>query len=208
MPTFCDMKRKRLTREQRRDETRERLLAAARENFIKKGYAATCVEDIALAAGYTRGAFYSNFGGKLELLIELLRRDHDATHADLLLIIEGNRTDKEMEARVVAYYSQMYRDHGSFPLWVEARLLARCDIELRERLSAFTNEKLDQAAACIRAFSERVGTPLPLPEKTLALGLLSLCDGVHLFQMCDPQEAVDEVSEAVLAGFFSRVISR
>jgi AcrR family transcriptional regulator len=55
------MKRQRLTREQSKDQTRLRLLDAAQAIFMKKGFVATSVEDIAEAAGYTRGAFYSNF---------------------------------------------------------------------------------------------------------------------------------------------------
>ena len=55
------MKRKRLTREESKEQTRLRLLDAAQTIFMKKGYVATSVEDIAEAAGYTRGAFYSNF---------------------------------------------------------------------------------------------------------------------------------------------------
>ena len=42
--------------------------------------------------------------------------------------------------------------------------------------------------------------------ETLALGLMSLCDGVQFFRMCDPQQVTEEVTETVLAGFFSRVI--
>jgi AcrR family transcriptional regulator len=72
------MKRERLTHAQRREQTRERLLEAARKTFVKKGLAATSVDNIAEAAGYTRGAFYSNFDGKPELLLELLRRDHES----------------------------------------------------------------------------------------------------------------------------------
>jgi AcrR family transcriptional regulator len=202
------MKPKRLTREQSRDQTRERLLEAARKMFMKKGFATTSVEDIAEAAGYTRGAFYSNFGGKSELLIELLRRDHDSMQANFHSIMAQGGTREEMEARVVEYYSQLFREDDCFPLWVEAKLVASRDPKFRTRFNAFRNEKLNQIAAYIRAFSERVGTPLPLPAQTLALGLVSLCDGMQFFRMCDPQMATDEVTEAVLAGFFSRVILR
>ena len=68
------MKRKRLTREQSKDQTRLRLLDAAQAIFMKKGFVAASVEDIAEAAGYTRGAFYSNFRSKPELFLELLRK--------------------------------------------------------------------------------------------------------------------------------------
>jgi AcrR family transcriptional regulator len=200
------MKRRRLTREESRDQTRERLLEAARKIFVKKGFASASVEDIAEAAGYTRGAFYSNFSGKSEMLIELLRRDHDRMQATFESIMEEGGSREEMEARAVANYSQLFRDDESFPLWVEAKLLASRDAKFRPRFNAFRNEKLNQIALYIRTFSERVGTPLPLPADTLALGLVSLCDGVQFFRMCDPQMVTDEVTERVLSGFFARVL--
>ncbi len=203
---FALMKRKRLTREESKDQTRERLIEAARTMFVKKGYVATSVEDIAAAAGYTRGAFYSNFDGKSELLIELLRRDHDRMHADYQSIMQDGGTRAEMESRVMAYYSQMFRHDECFPLWVEAKLLASRDAKFRVRFNAFRNEKLEQIATYIRAFSEQVGTALPLPAETLALGLVSLVDGIQFFRMCDPQQFTDEKTESVLAGFFRKVV--
>lgn len=205
--TLRDMKRKRLTREQSKDQTRERLIDAARTTFVKKGYVATSVEDIASAAGYTRGAFYSNFDGKSELLIELLRRDHDRMHADYQSIMQDGGTQAEVESRVMTYYSQMFRHDECFPLWVEAKLLASRDAKFRVRFNAFRNEKLEQIAAYIRTFSEQVGTELPLPAETLALGLVSLCDGIQFFRMCDPQQFTDEITESVLAGFIQKVLA-
>jgi AcrR family transcriptional regulator len=201
-----DMKRKRLTREESRDQTRERLLEAARAMFMKKGFVATSVEDIAETAGYTRGAFYSNFDSKSELLIELLRREHDETQASFQSIMEEGGTREQMEARAVEYYSQLPLEDDFFPLWVEAKLLASRDARFRVRFNAFRNEKLEWIAAYIKSFSERVGTPLPLPPDTLALGLVSLCEGVQFFRMTDPQTVTDEVSKTVLAGFFARLL--
>src|SRR6201985_2583546 len=79
----CPMTRKRLTREDSRDQTTQRLLEAAQRLIAKKGLSAASVEDIAEAAGYTRGAFYSNFGSKSDLFIELLRRDHQQASGDI-----------------------------------------------------------------------------------------------------------------------------
>jgi AcrR family transcriptional regulator len=73
------MKRKRLTRQDSRGETRKNLLDAAQRLIATKGLGTASVEDIAAAAGYTRGAFYSNFSSKDELFLELLCRDHDET---------------------------------------------------------------------------------------------------------------------------------
>lgn len=68
------MAAKRLTRAESRERTQERLLGAAAELFAERGVNGTSVEQIADRAGYTRGAFYSNFGGKHDLVVALLAR--------------------------------------------------------------------------------------------------------------------------------------
>lgn len=55
----------------RRENTRAQLVAAAAEVFADKGVAAATVDDLVAAAGYTRGAFYSNFSTKEEVFYEL-----------------------------------------------------------------------------------------------------------------------------------------
>ncbi|CAB3699723.1 TetR/AcrR family transcriptional regulator [Paraburkholderia rhynchosiae] len=200
------MKRQRLTREQSKDQTRQRLLDAAQAIFMKKGFVAASVEDIAGAAGYTRGAFYSNFRSKNELFLELLRRDHETMQAGLRAIFESAATREEMEQRVMHYYSNLHRENKCFLLWVEAKLLAARDGRFRLRFNAFLHEKLEQLAACVREFSALVGMPLPLPPEVLAMGLMGLCDGVQFFYTVDPQNVPSEMAEAVLAGFFSRVV--
>jgi AcrR family transcriptional regulator len=200
------MTRIRLTREQSRDQTRERLLDAAQAIFMNKGFVGASVEDIALAAGYTRGAFYSNFSSKAELLVELLRRDHEAMQADLRSIFETETTRKDMEARVITYYSRMAQDNKAFLLWVEAKLLAARDVRFRARFNAFMKEKRDQLAAYIQEFSDRTGAPVPLAPDLLVVGLMGLCDGVQFFAMADPQEITPVIVEEVLRRFFARVV--
>ncbi|CAH2788185.1 MAG: Transcriptional regulator, AcrR family [uncultured Paraburkholderia sp.] len=200
------MKRQLLTREQSKDQTRQRLLDAAQAIFMKKGFVAASVEDIAAAAGYTRGAFYSNFRSKSELFLELLRCDHETMQADLRAIFEDAATREQMEERVMRYYSNLPRENKCFLLWVEAKLLAVRDGRFRLRFNAFLHEKLEQLAAYVREFSERVGTPLPLPAEMLAMGLMGLCDGVQFFHAVDPQNVPGEMAEAVLTGFFARVV--
>lgn len=58
----------------RRSETRRRLLDAAYEVFVERGFGRTTVEDVCARAGYTRGAFYSNFASLDELFFEIYRR--------------------------------------------------------------------------------------------------------------------------------------
>ncbi|MFC6311397.1 TetR/AcrR family transcriptional regulator [Paraburkholderia dipogonis] len=200
------MKRQRLTREQSKDQTRERLLDAAQAIFMKKGFVAASVEDIAAAAGYTRGAFYSNFGSKSELFLELLRRDHEVMQAGLQAIFANAASREEMEERVLRYYSNLHRENKCFLLWAEAKLLAVRDGRFRIRFNAFMHDKLEQLCVYIREFSARVGTPMLMQPETLAIGLMSLCDGLQFFYTVDPQNVPAERVEAVLAGFFARVV--
>lgn len=62
----------RLTREQSRAQTRQRLLASAAVVFAREGYAGASVDRIAEEAGYSKGALYSNFASKDELFFELI----------------------------------------------------------------------------------------------------------------------------------------
>lgn len=62
----------RLTREQSQALTRERILSAAGDVVARDGYDGASVDRIAEAAGYSKGAFYSNFSSKEDVLDQLL----------------------------------------------------------------------------------------------------------------------------------------
>ena len=200
------MKPVRLTREQSRDQTRQRLLDAAQAVFIQKGFGASSVEDVAADAGYTRGAFYSNFASKAELLLEVLKRDHDTIMQRLSGIFEdGQASRADMEARVLQYYSECYQDNACFLLWVEAKLHASRDPKFRESFNALMRELRQTTTDYIKAFSERVGTPLTMPAEQMALGLIALCDGVQFFYSSDPQSVPAQFAQDTLAQFFRHV---
>lgn len=61
----------------RRARTREKLLTAAVPVFAKRGVAGASIEELCEAAGLTRGAFYSNFEGKEELVLALIEQQMD-----------------------------------------------------------------------------------------------------------------------------------
>jgi AcrR family transcriptional regulator len=73
-------------RSARREATRQRVLDAAREVFAERGVFGGTVEDICERAGYTRGAFYSNFADKPDLVEALIAREH----ARLLAHLDAN----------------------------------------------------------------------------------------------------------------------
>lgn len=72
------------TRGQSQARTRERLIEAARTLFAAEGYGQVSVERIARAAGFTKGAFYSNFASKQDIFLAVLAA-HGRQSLDRLL---------------------------------------------------------------------------------------------------------------------------
>jgi TetR/AcrR family transcriptional regulator, transcriptional repressor for nem operon len=62
----------RRSNQERREQSTEQVLAAALQQFVTRGYQSTSIDDIARAAGLTKGAVYFYFKGKSALLLELL----------------------------------------------------------------------------------------------------------------------------------------
>ena len=71
------MTRRRLSREEARARTRDAILAEARAMFGARGYRGATLSDIAEAAGYSKGAVYSNWPSKEALFLELLDRQSE-----------------------------------------------------------------------------------------------------------------------------------
>ena len=100
----------RLTREQSHAQTRQRLIAAARQEIGCKGIAGASVRSISEAAGYSQGAFYSCFDSKEALLLHLLQ-DHLASIEDRFAAvpnrIEAKIADTEHEDRLELVCAEM-----------------------------------------------------------------------------------------------------
>jgi AcrR family transcriptional regulator len=202
------MPRKRLTRDESRDLTRQRLLDAAAVIIAKKGLAAASVEDIAERAGYTRGAFYSNFDSKTDLFIELLKRDHDDISHQLQQILDAGLSIEDTQRQLALFYGQCYRDDSNFALWAEARLHALRDAKFRARFNALCLEKRDVIAYFITQFCTMMNVTPPAPAADLAFSTMALIDGIRFFNACMPNDLPDEKAQALLSAVFAATFFR
>lgn len=137
--------------------TRARLLAAARELFLDVGFARTSIEDVCAAAGYTRGAFYSNFGSKEELLLALFDEQAAGRMAELerLAAAYGSLAPRERARRLVEALLRVEpADAGWILLFLEFRLVAARTAALAEQVAAH-----DRALA--RAVAEVLAREVP-----------------------------------------------
>ncbi|GAA4316601.1 TetR/AcrR family transcriptional regulator [Actinomadura luteofluorescens] len=77
------------TRVERRQRTREELVASATRLFAEQGVAATSVEAIAESAGYSRGAYHSNFETREEILDAVVARVVGSLGPELVAVLRG-----------------------------------------------------------------------------------------------------------------------
>jgi AcrR family transcriptional regulator len=200
------MNRKRLTREDSRARTTRHLLAAARKLIARRGLSDTTLDDIAAEAGYTRGAFYSNFSSKGDLFIELLRRDHQATRAQLQALRDDSVPLEHIQQRIREIYSQIYRTSETFMNWTEARMLAARDAKFQVKLDALLLERRAAAAELIEYLYGRVGIAPPLAPTAVAMGVNSLFEGVKLTMLSSPGDMTSADAESVLTLFVNSLM--
>ena len=200
------MNRKRLSREDSREQTTQRLLDAAQKLIARKGLDAASVENIAAAAGYSRGAFYSNFQSKDDLFIELLRRDHQKSTDQFNELRTAGLPVDEVQMRARDLYAHMFRDNESFMNWTEARMMAARDIKFRAKLDALMAEKRAQVAAFIEYFYNLVSVKPPMAPEKMAMGFMSLAEGVRLFMMSSPSEMTPPTAESLLSMFVESIM--
>src|SRR5438105_1096151 len=90
---------RRLSRTESQARTRDKLVATAKASFLRYGYAQTSLDQIAEAAGFSKGAVYSNFANKDELCLLVLDAIRADRVAQLAEAVAGARSlDERLEA--------------------------------------------------------------------------------------------------------------
>src|SRR3954451_15292456 len=125
----------RLTRPQLKQQTRDRLLEAARELFLRQGYHASSLEQVAEGAGLTKGAVYSNFTSKDDLFLALFTHRVDERIRDVEAIARGGAGDLEAigraNARRLAARRAQEPEWGALLMEFTAYALRRPDVRRR-----------------------------------------------------------------------------
>ncbi|QEW01650.1 TetR/AcrR family transcriptional regulator [Microbacterium lushaniae] len=101
--------------------TAHRILDAALERFTAEGYAAASVDDIARAAGVTRGAVYHHYTDKRGLLRAAARAGHERVASAVVRRAEGESDPAEqLRAGCHAFVDSITTDAAARLLLIEA----------------------------------------------------------------------------------------
>ena len=181
---------KRLTRKQKQAETREQLLEAAERVFLRRGLAGSSVEEIAAEAGFTRGAFYSNFESKDQLFIELLQDRVYRNYARMVDRVEDEGGEpRERLRRGIEMVRDVQDDEQGrwlFRLWLECLTQAARDEEFRKLAAGFWSGNRKLMAESGSAQWKELGRKPPLPPEQIATGMIALDIGLAIQHMVDP----------------------
>ena len=187
------------TRAERQAQTRERLVEVARELFLADGYAGTSLDKVAVAAGFSKGAVYSNFSGKEELCIAVLDTIHEEQ-------IEGGvaafTADTDLDGRIDAFAAWVREKLGK-PRWtaleVEFAAVARQSPWVAGELVKRHRMLVASSADLIDRVVADAGLRLDISAHKAAVALLSLGIGLGAMRSLDAELDVDVFAETMRA---------
>jgi AcrR family transcriptional regulator len=199
---------KRLTRKEKQAETRARLLDAAEQVFLRSGLQGSSVEEIAAEAGFTRGAFYSNFKSKEELFVELLQDRVYRQYAAIAVEAQAQPGSPRERLRwgIERLKAPYEKEDGRwlFRLWLECLTLATRDEEFRRLAATFWSGNRELLAEQTKEIFKEVGRQPPLPPKQIATAMIALDIGLAVQHVVDPEE----VSLDIYVPLFDLLIGR
>jgi len=178
----------RWTRERRLEHTRSLLLDAAEDVFAEKGFTPATLDDIAHAAGYTKGAIYKHFAAKEDLFLAVSDRYWRRYFDNFAEVMSAAKkvTARELD-EIAARWRQLSEDRGAehAALGHEFTLYLLRNPDARERVAAKRAEVVEKLGKFIVDGIDRLGGTLLIPPLTFAQVLVATSDSVVLGSQLD-----------------------
>ncbi|CAB4884199.1 unannotated protein [freshwater metagenome] len=195
-------------RRPQRTDVRERLLAAAADEFTERGYAAAKLTDIADRAGFTKGAVYSNFDSKQGLFAELLAQ----RSLDLAARVLAHVSDLDPQAAAGAGGGEIASWVVAEPRWplltVEFGILAGRDPVIAERYRTDRRALRSELERLIADRAVQWGVGEAFDARRLAMSLAALISGLAVEHSVDPEEIDRSVIADAVSELFAGAIAR
>ena len=190
-----------LTAERRRNQTRQYLLQAAAQVFTERGFHAASLDEVAAAAGFTKGAVYSNFKNKDDLVLALIEDSYSREMEALRQTLEAS--DIPPEARIDDFVSLIRVGGDLSPenwstLNLEFTLYALRNPTARQRLAQLESEDIEAIATIIRVGRERQGIDGLEPAEDVARIIVALFHGLGLMRALNPVAVGEPLLESAM----------
>ncbi|GAB09234.1 putative TetR family transcriptional regulator [Gordonia araii NBRC 100433] len=175
-------------------QTRRRIKEIGRQMLLDEGYTAASIASIAEEAGFTTGAFYSNFTSKAQLTLEVLA-DLQQECQDELADILAAPADADVIDRLHTWCNRLL-DSGWPRLELEFALSIRGDDELVATEGDRNREAVNGLAPLI---AERLPVPStgPFAAENVAEMILNMAFGIAVRNVIDPRVTADGIFESI-----------
>jgi AcrR family transcriptional regulator len=178
------------TPKRRRSNTRARLLDGALEVFAERGFHGASVEDICERAGFTRGAFYSNFGSKDELVLALFQATTDRLleQIEALLPEMASQPGTLLDA-VLGLLDETTPDQRQWHLIsTEFTLHALRDPEAAQALNTQRAMFRDSLTKLVEQITETSGLTLSVPAEQFVRLVIAVHEGARSQSLLEPRK--------------------
>ena len=184
----------RLSRAERREQTREELISAAEASFVSRGFHASSVDEVAERAGYTKGAVYSNFASKEDLFFAVYERRVERVLTEVVPGLRQAGAEGAFDWLATGTIDRRDRDDGWLAVFFEFWAHVLRHPELRERFAAIHARFLEPLAEGVRQLAEdrRLALPDDVTASQVVLAWNAMEIGLGLERLTQPQ-AVDGV---------------
>jgi AcrR family transcriptional regulator len=188
------MPRKLMTRAERAARTRQLLMAAASKVCAKHGLERASVDEVAKEAGFTKGAFYSNFRSKEELFLAMLdeRFAEQLEKLDRRMMGEGEISD-QARAAAVDFAHELSSDPEWMRLYFQFAAHAARDESFRSELVTRMRALRKRFAEIFRVRGQRMEHEPVVDPDQLALMADVIVDGFAVHKLLDPEDYPDEL---------------
>jgi AcrR family transcriptional regulator len=180
------------TPERRRQLTRDALVTAARDVFARRGFHAASLDEIAEAAGFTRGAVYSNFEGKEDLFFAVQDRHVEVQLAGFQDFFDEAGGPNDVDPAAMAQAWQRITggtDREWMALSLEFRLYALRNPEVRERFVSQYRRIRDVVVGYMSSMIAQIDFELAIPITDLAAIVDWAAGGLMELSELDPSES-------------------
>jgi AcrR family transcriptional regulator len=201
---------RRSRRNERAEETRRELIAAALSVFRERGFVRASLQEIATAAGYTTGAIYHHFGGKDELFLAVFEEYSLTRVAELAEIRDLSQGDLPERARAFAdhWMARHAADPGFMVVALEFLVHSWRDPRLREGLAARHAATRLALGRILEQEASEAGLELPMPADEIATAMRELGVGLAVAKLSDPDAFPDRIYGDFVETFYTLVLER
>lgn len=179
----------RLTRAESKAQTRSRILAAATAVFEREGYHGASLERIAAEAGFSKGAVYSTFESKADVMLALIavraaRRQEEME--------ELNRSASDPWEALTAFSRRFGKETAAERDWwtavIEFMVVVGRDEKLRARYADHHDASRGTTSAAARRWIRETGARSRIPPERLATAAMALNIGLTVESLLAPTE--------------------